>query len=44
MKKFLIPVLIIIFGGMFALGIVRKEFIEVLRNAVVICYSCIGIQ
>ncbi|MDI6861526.1 MAG: hypothetical protein QMD25_05890 [Caldisericia bacterium] len=44
MKKTLRIFLIIIFLIFILFGILNKEYLEVLKNAVLICFSCIGIQ
>ncbi len=43
MKKMFLVLLFFTFAGLLTFGIIKREFLEVLRNAIVICYSCIGI-
>lgn len=37
-------VLILIFFALVVVGLMNKEWLEVLKNAVLICFSCIGID
>jgi len=37
-------VLIVLFTVSTAVGIYRKEFWDIITNATMICYSCIGIK
>ncbi|MGB9749766.1 MAG: CD1871A family CXXC motif-containing protein [Caldisericia bacterium] len=38
------PILIIFIILLIIYGILNKEYLEVLKNAVLICFSCIGID
>ena len=45
MKKFDFRIIILLIFFVFIIvGILNKEYLEVLKNAVLICFSCIGIQ
>lgn len=44
-KKFDLRIFLFIFFILFIIyGILNKEHLEVLKNAVLICFSCIGID